>query len=294
MNRERTFGLLCLIAVMIVWGSTFVVTKTAAREIPPLTLATLRFVIASAILVPIALSRGGLRALVQPVPWRHLSLMALTGVAAFAITFNYALVYGAAAQGAIVYALVPAAIALAAVLFLKERVSRWRVLGMALSVIGVVIVAAGGDRSFDAPSPVLGAVWMFGAVIAWTSYTILAKRLAAADPIATIAVVSTLGAAMLLPIAAIELLTSPAAFQPTFAAWGGALFLGVFASALAYIAYGFALRVLDATVVGVYTNLNPIIGVAAAVLFLGEVLHASQIAGGLIAFAGMWLASRER
>lgn len=294
MNRERTFGLLCLIAVMIIWGSTFVVTKTAAREIPPLTLATLRFVIASVILVPIALSRGGLQRLPQPLPWRNLILMALTGVAAFAITFNYALVYGAAAQGAIVYALVPAGIALAAVLFLRERVSRWRVLGMVLSVIGVVIVAAGGDSSFDAPNPVLGAMWMFGAVLAWTSYTILAKRLAAADPIVTIAVVSTLGAMMLLPVATIEVLTSSVAFEPTLAAWGGALFLGVFASALAYIAYGFALRVLDATVVGVYTNLNPIIGVAAAVLFLGEVLYPSQIAGGLIAFAGMWLASRER
>jgi drug/metabolite transporter (DMT)-like permease len=294
MNRERTFGLLCLIAVMIIWGSTFVVTKTAAREIPPLTLATLRFVIASVILVPIALSRGGLQRLPQPLPWRNLILMALTGVAAFAITFNYALVYGAAAQGAIVYALVPAGIALAAVLFLRERVSRWRVLGMVLSVIGVVIVAAGGDSSFGAPNPVLGAMWMFGAVLAWTSYTILAKRLAAADPIVTIAVVSTLGAMMLLPVATIEVLTSSVAFEPTLAAWGGALFLGVFASALAYIAYGFALRVLDATVVGVYTNLNPIIGVAAAVLFLGEVLYPSQIAGGLIAFAGMWLASRER
>jgi drug/metabolite transporter (DMT)-like permease len=293
MSRERTFGLICLVAVMAVWGSTFVVTKTAAREIPPLTLATLRFVIASAILVPIALNRGGLRTLPQPVPWGHFALMALTGVAAFAITFNNALVHGAAAQGAIVYALVPAAIALAAVLFLRERVSRVRVLGMVLSVVGVVIVAAGGDSSFDAPNPVLGAVWMLGAVLAWTAYTILAKKLANADPVVTIALVSALGAAMLLPIAAFELAGSSLPFNPSLAAWGGAIFLGVFASALAYIAYGFALRVLDATVVGVYTNLNPLIGVAAAVLFLGEVLHASQIAGGLLAFAGMWLASRD-
>lgn len=293
MKRNRTYAILCLIALMIVWGSTFVVTKRAAQEIPPLILATLRFLIAAAILVPIALRRGGLKSLPQPVPWPHLFWMAFWGVAAFAITFNMALVYGAAAQGAIIYALVPAAIALAAMLFLKERPSRWRVVGMVLSVMGVIVVAIGGRSSFDAPSPALGAIWMLAAVIAWSAYTILAKRLANAEPVVTIAVVSTLGAAMLLPIAVIELLSAEGMIAPSLGAWSGALFLGVFASALAYLAYGFTLRVLDATVVGVYTNLNPIIGVVSAVVFLGEVLYGSQIVGALIAFVGMWLASRE-
>jgi drug/metabolite transporter (DMT)-like permease len=56
--------------------------------------------------------------------------------------------------------------------------------------------------------------------------------------------------------------------------------------------YGFALRELDASLVGVYTNLDPIVGVVTAVLFLGEELYGGQIAGGLIAFVGMWLASK--
>jgi drug/metabolite transporter (DMT)-like permease len=56
--------------------------------------------------------------------------------------------------------------------------------------------------------------------------------------------------------------------------------------------YGFALRELDASLVGVYTNLDPIVGVATAVLLLGEELYGGQIAGGLVAFLGMWLASK--
>jgi drug/metabolite transporter (DMT)-like permease len=292
MNPRRTFAIACLVTVMIIWGSTFVVTKAAARDIPPLTLAALRFLIAAIVLIPLALHRGGIRRLPQPIAWRALILMALTGIAAFAIAFNYALVYGSAAQGALIYALVPAAVALAAVGFLKERLSKQRVFGIVLSIIGVVLVASGGESSLAAPRPLLGALWMLAAVVVWTAYTVLAKQLAHADHIVTIAVISLLGAAMLVPAAAIELAAAPT-FSPSIGAWGGALFLGVAASALAYIAYGYALRELDASVVGVYTNLDPIVGVVTAVLFLGETLYTGQIFGGLVAFFGMWLASRE-
>jgi drug/metabolite transporter (DMT)-like permease len=288
---RRTLAILALVVLMIVWGSTFVVTKAAAREIPPLTLAALRFLIAALVLIPIALRRGGLARLPKPVPWAALTLMAISGIAIFAVTFTFALVHGSASQGALIYALVPACVALAAVLYLGEKVSRQRIAGIVLSMLGVVVVTMAGERTAEAPHPVFGALWMFGAVIAWSAYTVFAKRLAQADFVVTIAIVSTLGALMLLPLSAVELSVTPWS-NPSTSAWAGVLFLGVAASAVAYIVYGFALRELDASLVGVYTNLDPIVGVVTAVLFLGEELYAGQIAGGLIAFVGMWLASK--
>jgi drug/metabolite transporter (DMT)-like permease len=289
--QRRSLAILALIVLMIVWGSTFVVTKAAAQDIPPLTLAALRFLVAAMVLIPIALSRGGLARLPKPVPWGALSLMALSGIAIFAVTFTYALVHGSASQGALIYALVPACVALAAVLYLAEKVSRHRIAGIVLSIMGVVLVTMTGERSAEAPHPVLGALWMLGAVIAWATYTVFAKRLAQADFVVTIATISTLGALMLVPLSAIELSVTPWS-NPSASAWVGVLFLGIAASALAYIVYGFALRELDASLVGVYTNLDPIVGVATAVLLLGEELYAGQIAGGLVAFLGMWLASK--
>ena len=293
MKSRRSIAIVSVIVLMIIWGSTFVVTKAASREISPLALAALRFLIASLVLVPIALARGGLRLLPQPVPWGSLVLMGLTGIAAFAITFTYALVYGSASQGALIYAALPAAIALAAVAFLKERLSKRRVGGIVLSIAGVAMLIAAGERDVGSPNPVLGALWMLGAVISWAAYTVLAKRLADADHIVSIAVVSGIGTAMLVPLAAWELAGTPWS-NPPLSAWMSVLFLGVVASALAYIVYGSALRELDASLVGAYTNLDPIVGVLTAVLFFGETLHAGQITGGLIAFAGMWLASSEK
>jgi drug/metabolite transporter (DMT)-like permease len=63
------------------------------------------------------------------------------------------------------------------------------------------------------------------------------------------------------------------------------------ASAAAYLVYNLALRELDASLVGVLSNLDTLVGVATAVVFLGESLNAGQIAGGMLALIGMCLAS---
>jgi drug/metabolite transporter (DMT)-like permease len=290
-RRARALG--ALIALMIVWGSTFVVTKAAVGEVPPLTLAAIRFVIAALVLVPIALARGGSGRLPRPLPLASLAVMGVTGIALFTVAFNYALVYGSAAQGALVFALVPAGVAIAAVVALRERPSRRRMAGIALSIAGVAAIVAVGKPDFSSPSPLLGALCMLGTVVAWAVYTVVAKRLAAADDVVVIAWATVLGAAMLLPLAAMELASSPWP-RPSWQAWVGIAFLGVLASALAYVVYSYVLRELEASLIAAYLNLDPVIGVATAVVFLGETLTMGQVAGGAVAIAGMWLASVER
>jgi drug/metabolite transporter (DMT)-like permease len=292
MRTRRSIAIVSLILLMIVWGSTFAITKAAAEEIPPTTLAALRFLIASLVLVPIALQRGGLARLARPIPWRAFAGMALSGVALFAISFNYALVYGSASQGALIYAALPAAIAVAAVIFLHEALSRRRIAGIVLSIVGVTLLIVTGERDAHSPAPLLGALWMLGAVAAWTAYTVFSKRLSETDHVVSITIVTVLGTVMLLPFTAMEWTQQPLP-HPSVSAWLGLLFLGTAASAVAYLVYGFVLRELDASLVGVYTNLDPIVGVLIAVLFYGETLHSGQIIGGAVAFAGMWLASAE-
>lgn len=288
----KRLAFLSVVLLMFVWGSTFVITKQAAREIPPLTLAFARHVISAAVLLPIALWRGGLALLPRPLPLGTFLAMALTGISGFTVAFNLALVHGSASQGALIYAFVPAGVAIAARVLLRERQSGKRVIGIALSVAGIVIVALSGERSEAAPSPWLGTLWMLGAVLALSIYTVLAKRLAAFDQIAVTACVATIGALSLLPGALWELSRVPFP-QPSAAAWWQLAFLAVIASALAYFVYGRALRELDASLVGALSNLDPIVGVLSAVLFLGETLHAGQTLGAVVALIGMWLASTE-
>jgi drug/metabolite transporter (DMT)-like permease len=289
---RRTYAIASLILIMIVWGSTYVITKVAVREIPPLTLAVLRYLIATSVLVPIAIARGGLR-LPPPFPVAALVWMGLTGIAILTVGFNYGLVYGSASQGALVYALGPAAVAAAAVLGLHEALSRQRIAGIVLSVAGSALVVMSGAADRAAPRPLLGALCMAAGVVAWAHYTVIAKRLADADQVVVIAWVSIIGTAMLVPFAAAELLQSPIPW-PTPAGWLGVLFLGAVASAAAYVVYNRVLRELDASLVGVYFTLDPLVGVATAAVFLGEVLRGGQVVGAVIALVGMWLAASNR
>ena len=290
MISRRAYALAGLILVMIVWGITYVVTKAAVREIPPLTLAALRYLIAASVLVPIAITRSGLMRLPRPVSFAPLAWMGLTGIVILTVGFNYGLIYGSASQGALLYALSPAAVAIAAVVWLQETLSKRRIGGIVLSVAGTALVVASGEIDRSAPRPLLGALCMLTGIVAWACYTVIAKRLAGADQIVVIAWVSMIGMAMLLPFAAVELLQSSMP-RPSLDAWLATLFLGAVASATAYVVYNLALRELDASLVGAYFTLDPIVGVATAIVFLGEVLRQGQVMGGVIALAGMWLAA---
>ena len=290
---RRASALVNLVVVMVLWGSTYVVTKSAVREIPPLTLAALRYLIAAGVLVPVAMARHGGTRLPRPVPLAPLAWMGLTGIVILTVGFNYGLIYGSASQGALVYALSPAVVAVAAVFGLRESLSRRRLAGLVLSVAGATLVVASGEADRTAPRPLLGALCMLAGVFAWAHYTVIAKRFAGADQVVVIAWVSLIGTAMLLPFAAVELLQTPMP-RPTSGAWTGTVFLGAVASALAYVMYNRVLRELDAGLVGAYFTLDPLVGVAAAVVFLGEVLRTGQVVGGVIALLGMWLAASGR
>jgi drug/metabolite transporter (DMT)-like permease len=293
MISRRTCALTGLILVMILWGITYVVTKAAVREIPPLTLAALRYLIAASVLVPIAMARSGSMRLPHPLPFAPLAWMGLTGIVILTVGFNYGLIYGSASQGALLYALSPAAVAIAAVLWLGETLSRLRIGGIILSIAGTALVVASGEIDRSAPRPFLGALCMLAGIVAWACYTVIAKRLAGADQIVVTAWVSMIGTAMLLPLAGVELLQSPMP-KPSLEGCLATLFLGAVASALAYVVYNLALRELDASLVGAYFTLDPIVGVAMAILFMGEVLVQGQVVGGVIALAGMWLAASSR
>jgi drug/metabolite transporter (DMT)-like permease len=272
---------------MRIWGSTFVVTKEVIAELPPFALAFARVAIGALVLAPLAVVRYRREA---RLPWGSLALLSFVGVAFYYLTFNLALKYTSAVQGALVQSSIPAATALVAVLWLREHASTTRWLGIALSIAGVVIVFS-GSATDGAEHALLGNVLMFATVLAWGLYTSFAKRVAAIDPIVTTASIMAIGAAMIAPVAAYE---SIGHGWPTLSlpGWAGLIYLGAMASGAAYVMYNDALKHMDASQAGAYTNLIPIVGVITGVVVLGETLTVRAIVGGAVVMVGVWVASR--
>jgi drug/metabolite transporter (DMT)-like permease len=289
--QSRAVALAATVLLMVIWGTTYIVTKVAIREFPPLTLAFLRFLVTALVLLPFAISAGGLKRLPRPLPLGTLVSMALTGFVLYYVGFNCALEYGSASQGALIQALLPAAVALAAVIVLKERISRLRIAGIMLAVCGVALIVAGGKSDSASPNPLLGGLFMLGSVGVWALYTVQTKKVADWEPTVLLTTIASIGTVLQIPLVVWELAQRPEPLAVTMQGWASVVFLGAVASGFGLLIYNRALQVLDASLMGAYINLVPIVGVLTAVLFLGEALHGWQIVGALLALLGMWLAS---
>jgi drug/metabolite transporter (DMT)-like permease len=284
-----------LIAVMTLWGCTFVLTKDVIGQVPPLTLAFLRVAIGFLILAPVAIiRRAGLAHPRPALPWGAIFVMGCIGVSFYYGAFNLGLFYTSASQGALVQSSIPAVTALIAVLWIREHASRIRIAGIALSVAGVLVIFSGSlARDATSTSPMLGNFLVFLSVIAWGLYTSLAKRYAHVDALVLTAGVIGAGALLLLPIAVVEMQSHPWP-QLTSIQWAEVLLLGAGASGLAYMFYNLALQDVDASQAGVFANLIPVVGVLSGILILKEPISMRAIIGGLIVMAGVWLTGSER
>ncbi len=289
---RRTIAILSLIFVMGIWGSAFSVTKAAIAETPPVLIAFLRFALAAVVMLPIALLRPG-----RPprMVGRQLVTVAVMGICGFSLAqagSNLAQIYITATQAAIIQSVIPVLTAVLAAAVLRERLSSWGALGIALSLAGVLAVVLAAAPSDSASNPLLGGAIMLGAACMWALYTVLAKGVAGADQLDVAAYSTAFGALFLLPMALVE---AGGPLLPDISArgWLSIIYLGLFSSAAANLIYNNSLSYLGASQAATFINLVPVVGVVVAALFLGEALIGWQLAGGALTMAGVWLATRR-
>ena len=284
LNRGR----FALILTAIIWGSALVVTKSLLQEIGPFTAAVLRFFIAWVILAPFAFRQGyRLSLAVRPT----FLLFGLTGIALYIAMTNVGLVYTAASSAALVQAAIPAVTTLLSVLLLKERVSRRQLLGIGLSIAGLLLVT-GINMHQTGSAPLVGNLFIFGGVLAWAVYTVQGKKLVSTFPWLVITTASiSAGMLFLLPFAIGELWLQG---LPHLRADGlvELLYLGAASSALGYALWNYGLRFLDASEAAPYINLIPVVGLLLSVILLHEPLTLIQAAGGALTLFGVWLSNR--
>lgn len=289
-STSKTFAIISLTLLMVVWGSAFVVSKSTLERLPPIFFAVVRHALASLILLMMVGVRR-VRGSRGSIPgWGVLTLMGLTGVTLYYIAYNFGLYYTTASQGALIQSVTPAVTAALAVGLLNEKVTRRRILGMALSIVGVVIVVGSGVPEGEARNPLWGTLLMLGTVAVWSIYTILAKRVANYDGFLVTTSSTVIGTLLLVPLAVGELHGAPLPhIEPRD--WLAIFYLAAVVSAGGYLVYNRSLRALDAHQTINFTNLVPVVAVVAAVVFLGESILPLQVVGGAVVLFGVWLAS---
>lgn len=282
-----------LLGMAALWGASWPWGRVVAQSMPPVTAASMRFVLASLILLPWLWRSKGEN------PWqnwparRWLGMVAAASVGVFGYStfFMLGLKSVAAGKAALVVALNPAATLLLAAWLFREPLNRAIGLGMTLAVAGALIVLTKGSpwHLFDGGVG-QGELLLLGCVACWVSYTLIGKVvLTDVDALTTTTTTAMLGAAML---AALSLgYETPAAWRQLCGspvhAWIDLAALALGATALAYAWYFEGIRKLGASAAAGYLTLVPVFGIAFSGLWLNESFDSSLLVGGAIAVAGM-------
>ena len=263
------------------FGSSVVAVRVAVQEVPPLSLAVLRFGQGGLLLVFVLLLVGGRDVL--RVKWRDLPLLVLLGAiffAVFPVTFNASLRLIEASRGALLLATIPLWSALLARISRSERLAPRQVVGVLISLAGVgLALAERGVGGQGGLGTLAGDALMLVTALCGAAYGVLAQRAFARYAALTVtAYAMVLGTLLLLPAAVAEGLVGvlPRLDRQTVALL---VFLGVFGGALGFFLWTFALTRLTPTQVAVYINLNPLVAILLAAALLAERLTIVFAAG---------------
>lgn len=285
MTRPSTpLAIPALIAAMVLWGGTYVITRWALEGAGPFFVLWARLSIAALVLIPFAV-RQGLR--FHHVLDKRLIGFGVTGMILHLGLEIVGLEFTSASSAALVIATAPAVTAVFSVAFLGERLNAARWAGIVASVVGVVLVTGGMEGS-GFPLAWVGNLLVFGGVLMWAVFTVQGKRVAVHLPPMVTTTSATISAALIaIPLAGGEVLLSGAP-ELEASGIGAIVYLGVFASAAAYGLWNHALRHVDASTAGPYINLVPVLGVGFALVF-GETLTFMQALGGAIVVGGIFV-----
>lgn len=283
-----------LTSVAAFWAGTFIAARTISAHLPPATAGLLRFFVATLVLaLTLHFSRG--LAVLKQVTWPQMAgtmVLGASGILLYNLCLFYATSLMEASRTSVFVALNPVMTLLLAAVFLRERISPLRWLGVVMAVAGVWMVITRGDFTKLALSFGKGEFAMMGAVFGWSVYTLQGRKsLRVLDPLTATMLASIWGTLFLgffaLPgLAHIE----PAAFTPAVIACS--IYTGVFGTAIAFVWYYQGINRIGAAKTVVFNNLVPLLGVVLGWLVLNEPLTVSLLVGCLLAIAGVFLVNR--
>lgn len=269
-EEHKTFGKTdaLLVLMAIIWAVNFSVIKYATGVLSPLAFTGLRVSIAAALLLVIAFAQRK-----SWPPRRDIITLVVLGVIGngiYQIFFVEGLSRTKVGNAVLIVAASPAFIAIVSRIKGIERVRRRTLAGIALSVAGVGLVVYGSAKTDHATATLVGTMLVFCGVLCWTAFTVFLQPLAVrTDPIQLSALTMS-GGVLALAFA------SPAALAETqwatvgAAAWAALLYASVISMVVAYLFWYRGLRLLGPTRTSIYGNLQPVIAIAVAWLFLHE------------------------
>jgi len=258
-------------------------------EAQPLVIAAYRLCLASLIIVPVALARSGdeLRRLS-----RQNIIMALFSGAFLALHFGLwiaSLSYTSVATSVVLVTANPIFVAIASYFVFQEKLSKQTVLGIVISLVGSVLIGY-GNWSLG-PRPLFGGILALLGALAIAGYLLIGRRLRRSIGLLNYASLAYSSAAVLLLISTLAFGYRLVGYSTT--TYIMFVLLAVVPQLIGHSSLNWSLRFVPATLVTIAVLGEPVVATVLAFLILNEVPTLSEIGGGILILAGIFVAFRK-
>lgn len=272
---------------MLLWSGNSIVGRAVRDDVPPFTLALIRWIGALLVVLPFAwrhlvADRAALRR-----DWKIVLMLGLVGVAAFNGLLYSGLRHTTATNALLLQAAIPALVLLFDRSLFGIRATACQVLGVTVSTLGVLaIITRGLPETLLGLQFGTGEVMILAAVLAWSLYTSLLKLRPGIHPLSFLVATFAIATLAMAPLAAHEWQQGERIVWGPLAL-GSMAYVALLPSAVAYGLYNKAVADLGAGRAGQAITLMPLLGALLAAALLNEPLLGFHFAGMALILAGI-------
>lgn len=303
-EMTKTYGL--PIAVFVLWGSLYVVSKPAMEAIPPVTLLTLRLLIAM-LVIYIILRKKYCRPVNSDTRRKHAHIprikrkdlprfacIGMTGYGAGLACLQISNDMLDASLSSLLNSICPIVIFALAAVMLHEKIGPAKIIGIILSIAGVYIIlgvgGSGGAGAVGGAASPSGIIIACVSVFLWSLCAVLIRSVAGDyDPLCATFYGILFSMPLLIPWSLIELDNSKAAI--TLPVCLSVIYLGVVATALGNVMWNIALKNTPASTCSMFYPVQALTSAVMGIIFLGEQITAEFMIGAAIISAGIVIAT---
>ena len=287
-TRQKAY--ICLAAVSILWGTTWMASRQGVRFMPALQMAGIRQFVAGALYVSFFIYKG--------LKWprgKEWGIVLVLSIINFVFSnglATWALKYISGGLGSIMAAIFPLFIVIIGIFKPGVKMPTKAVLGLILGFGGVCIIFYEHLHDFLNPDFRLGILLSLSATLSWAFGTLYTKEHAVNfNPYFSIGLQMLISGVILYGMAIFAGKTVPISSVP-WQSWTAIAYLVIVGSVIAFIAYLYALQNLPTAQTSIYAYINPIVAVICGSLFFSEKLTSFIMLGGLVALVGVYIVNQ--
>ena len=293
--HSNRLPILALSLSSLFWSGNFIVGRALRDEMQALTLNYWRWLIALLIILPFSITQTRTHAQAIKRHWFFLGVLSVTGIVGFHLCVYQALHTTTAINALLFLSISPLIIIVASRIAYKDKINIWQIVGIFISLIGVLVLLNRGDLArlrslvFN-----IGDLWMLGAVLLWSVYSVVLKRKPA--PLTQLALLNSsmaIGVIIMTPFYLISI-TGNIGFAITLANLSGLMYISLFASLVAYFCWNYGVSQLGPNSAGGFLHLMPLFGAILSVLLLDEGIHVYHLIGAAFIATGLTLSNRSK